>query len=283
MRFSVLSVVGMMLAFTSSWATATQLEEVVVTAQKRSQSAQDVPIAITAMSADSMREAGVFDVSDLTDVNPSISFDTGQSSQNSSLKIRGIGTVGNGRTFEGAVGVFIDGVYRSRSAMALQDMNDIAGLELLRGPQGTLFGKNTVAGALSLTSSKPDSEAFGISAEMLSGNFDKRYAAAAVNMPLGDRSAVRVSVVNNRQDGFLHSRQQGNRTYNQTDRISGKVQWLFDVTDTLESWLILDYSKSDAGCCWGSVQVVSGERTTDPGPEILRGSPGAGVLHRRLC
>ncbi|WP_372810155.1 TonB-dependent receptor [Litorivivens sp.] len=263
MRFSVLSVVGMMLAFTSSWATATQLEEVVVTAQKRSQSAQDVPIAITAMSADSMREAGVFDVSDLTDVNPSISFDTGQSSQNSSLKIRGIGTVGNGRTFEGAVGVFIDGVYRSRSAMALQDMNDIAGLELLRGPQGTLFGKNTVAGALSLTSSKPDSEAFGISAEMLSGNFDKRYATAAVNMPLGDRSAVRVSVVSNRQDGFLHSRQQGNRTYNQTDRISGKVQWLFDVTDTLESWLILDYSKSDAGCCWGSVQVVSGPLTQD--------------------
>ena len=252
-----------MLACAAPSVLAAELEEVVVTAQKRSQSAQDVPIAITAMSAESMREAGVFDVSDLTDVNPSISFDTGQSSQNSSLKIRGIGTVGNGRTFEGAVGVFIDGVYRSRSAMALQDMNDIAGLELLRGPQGTLFGKNTVAGALSLMSSKPHVDGFAGNAEVLSGNFDKRYVSAAINVPLNDRNALRFSVVSNRQDGFLHSRQQDHRTYNQTDRLSGKVQWLFEVSDTLESWLLLDYSESNAGCCWGSVQVVSGPLTED--------------------
>lgn len=252
-----------LLAASAALSQAAMLEEVVVTAQKRTQSAQDVPIAITALSAEAMREAGVFDVADLTDINPSISFDTGQSGQNSSLKIRGIGTVGNGRTFEGAVGVFIDGVYRSRSAMALQDMNDIGALELLRGPQGTLFGKNTVAGALSLTSHKPDPMEFAASAELVSGNFDKRYAAAAVNIPLGDFNALRLSVVSNRQEGFLHSRQQGGRTYNQTDRLSAKVQWVFEVSERLESWLILDYSKSDAGCCWGSVQVVSGPLTDD--------------------
>ncbi|MBD2858913.1 TonB-dependent receptor [Spongiibacter sp. KMU-158] len=263
MTKGIRKVLGVVLMAQAGLVSAAALEEVVVTAQKRTQSAQDVPIAITAMSSEAMREAGVFDVADLTDVNPSISFDTGQSSQNSSLKIRGIGTVGNGRTFEGAVGVFIDGVYRSRSGMALQDMNDIGGLELLRGPQGTLFGKNTVAGALSLNSMKPSIEDYSSSIELLMGNYNKQYLASAVNLPLGDRNAVRMSVVSNRQDGFLRSRQQNDRTYNQTDRISAKFQWLWDVTDNLESWLTLDYSKSDAGCCWGSVQVVSGPLTED--------------------
>jgi iron complex outermembrane recepter protein len=263
MRNGIAKICVLVLACVSAPVMALELEEVVVTAQKRSQSAQDVPIAITAMSAESMREAGIFDAADLTDVNPSISFDTGQSSQNSSLKIRGIGTVGNGRTFEGAVGVFIDGVYRSRSAMALQDMNDIGGLELLRGPQGTLFGKNTVAGALSLSSMKPNLDGFANTTELVVGSYDKRYLSSAFNLPLGDRNAIRASVVTNRQDGFYRSRQQDGRTFNQTDRMSAKFQWLFDITDNLESWLVLDYSKSDAGCCWGSVQVLSGPLTDD--------------------
>ncbi len=257
-RLSLAVLLGLALPAHSS-----QLEEVLVTAQKRSQSVQEVPIAITAMSSEAMRAAGVFDASDLTDINPSVSFDTGQSSQNSSLKIRGIGTVGNGRTFEGAVGVFIDGVYRSRSAMALQDMNDIGRLELLRGPQGTLFGKNTVAGALSLNSSRPSVEGFSASGELLAGSFNKQYAALAINFPLGDRHALRLSVVSNDQDGFLRSRQQNGRTYNQTDRISSKLQWLFELNEDLSSWLIVDYAKSDAGCCWGSVQVLSGPLTED--------------------
>ena len=263
MGFRAQRIVAMVLALNAMPVISAELEEVVVTAQKRSQSAQEVPIAITAMSAEDMRSAGVFDASDLTDVNPSISFDTGQSSQNSSLKIRGIGTVGNGRTFEGAVGVFVDGVYRSRSAMALQDMNDIGGLELLRGPQGTLFGKNTVAGALSLSSMKPNFDEFSNSSEIVVGSYKKQYFSTAFNMPVDDNNAIRFSLVSNRQDGFYRSRQQDDRTYNQTDRLSGKFQWLAELSDNLESWLILDYAKSDAACCWGSVQVVSGPLTDD--------------------
>ncbi|QQD17862.1 TonB-dependent receptor [Spongiibacter nanhainus] len=263
MRYGLKYITAALLVAGASGALAAPaLEEVVVTAQKRTQSAQDVPIAVTALSQDAMREAGVFDVADLTDVNPSISFDAGQSSQNSSLKIRGIGTVGNGRTFEGAVGVFIDGVYRSRSGMALQDMNDIGSLELLRGPQGTLFGKNTVAGALSLTSNKPNFDGINGNAEVLGGSYNKEFVSAAVNLPVSDNHALRFSVVSNKQDGFYRSRQ-FDRTYNQTDRLSAKAQWLWDVSDTLSSWLVLDYSKSDAGCCWGSVQVVSGPLTDD--------------------
>ena len=262
-RLSVLLSAVLLLCFSSWLVAAPMLEEVFVTAQKREQSAQDVPIAITAMSAEAMRAAGVTDIADLTDINPSISFDVGQSSQNSSLKIRGIGTVGNGRTFEGAVGVFIDGVYRSRSGMALQDMNDIGSLELLRGPQGTLFGKNTVAGALSLNSTRPNFDGVSGNAEVLLGNYNKELISLALNLPLTDRHAIRVSAISNRQDGFLRSRQQDGRTYNQTDRLSAKVQWLFDISDSLESHLILDYSTADAGCCWGSVQVLSGPLTDD--------------------
>lgn len=244
----------------AAWA-VTALEEVIVTAQKRSQSVQDVPIAITTFTGEAMREAGIFNTKDLTDVNPSISFETAQSSQNASLKIRGIGSVGNGRTFEGAVGVFIDGVYRSRSGMALSDMNDIESLELLRGPQGTLFGKNTVAGALALRSTRPSTESVAAQAEILGGSFDKRFVTAAYNQPLNDRHALRISVISNREDGYFESPQQNGRTFNQTDRYGAKAQWLWEISDLWESLLIVDYSMSETGCCWGSSQIISGPLT----------------------
>ena len=107
------------------------LEEVIVTAQKREQNAQDIPVAVSYTNRRMIEESGILTIQQLTDINPSVSFDTAQGFQNSSLKIRGIGTVGNGRTFEGAVGVFIDGIYRSRSGMALLDMLDIDRIEVL--------------------------------------------------------------------------------------------------------------------------------------------------------
>ncbi|NKI18717.1 TonB-dependent receptor [Spongiibacter sp. KMU-166] len=250
---------------------AAALEEVIVTAQKRSESVQDVPVAVTAMSQDAMREAGVFSAKDLTDVNPSVSFDIAQSSQNASLKIRGIGTVGNGRTFEGAVGVFIDGVYRSRSGMAMQDMNDISRLEILRGPQGTLFGKNTVAGALSMSSTRPNFDGVNGSIEIGGGSYDHEMFSAAVNVPVGEKHALRFSGISNRRDGYYESPQQ-QRTYNDVDRFGVKGQWLFDINDSLSSLLVADYTKSDAECCFGSAQVVSGP--LQPGIELFANHRG---------
>ncbi|CAA0093559.1 Pesticin receptor [Zhongshania aliphaticivorans] len=250
---------------------AAALEEVVVTAQKRTESVQDVPVAVTALSSEAMRDAGVVSTTDLTDVNPSISFDVAQSSQNASLKIRGIGSVGNGRTFEGAVGVFIDGVYRSRSGMALTDLNDIAGLEILRGPQGTLFGKNTVAGALSMTSAKPDMDAVSGGVELITGSYNQRLLKGAVTIPVNDKHALRFAAIANKQDGFYESPDQ-DKTFNDINRYGLKAQWLFDVSDKLSSLLIADYTKSDAECCFGSVQVTTGP--VQPGIELFANHRG---------
>ncbi len=119
-------------------------EEVIVTAQRRAQNLQEVPVAVTAVTAEALEAARVENIADVQQISPSISFDTSNSAANSAnIRIRGIGTVGNSRAFEGAVGVFIDGVYRTRAGQALQNWLDIDGLQVLRGPQGTLFGKNT--------------------------------------------------------------------------------------------------------------------------------------------
>ena len=139
------------------------LEDIVVTAQRRAENIQDVPIAITAADADTLATARVENVSNIQAISPSISFRaTNISTSSANVIIRGLGTTGNSRSFEGSVGVFIDGVYRSRAASALQNFLDIDNLQVLRGPQGTLFGKNTTAGALLLASAKPTDRIGGL-------------------------------------------------------------------------------------------------------------------------
>jgi iron complex outermembrane receptor protein len=233
------------------------IEEIVVIAQKREQSIQEVPISVSAMNAKAIRESGMQNIEKLSELIPSVSFDTAQSFQNSSLKIRGIGTVGNTRSFEGAVGVFIDGVYRPRSGMVLADLLDIDRLEIMRGPQGTLFGKNTVAGAISLRSTKPSLDDMSGEAELRLGNLDSRFFSGAFNAPLSDRTAFRIAGTYNKRDGIFVSPDNGD-TYNEIDRYGLKAQLLFQANDHFELTVIADYTKSDANCCWGSAQVVNG-------------------------
>jgi len=256
-RLAPLASLALALAVSASQAQLA-LEEVVVTAQKREQGIQDIPVAVTAMSAEELRAAQVNSITDLTDLNPSVSFDVAQSaSQNTSLKIRGIGTFGNGRTFEGAVGTFVDGVYRSRSGMVLGDLLDIARLEVLRGPQGTLFGKNTVAGAILLESVNPNLETMEGYAEARLGNDDEQVLTGAVNTPLGDRAALRLSGIAHERDGYYKSANGDNQ--NDIDRYALKAKLLFVPTDDLRLQLIVDYADSESRCCYGSVYV-------DPGP-----------------
>jgi len=233
------------------------LEEVIVTAQKRSQSIFDVPLAVTSTSADKLRETGMLAIPQLTDLHPSVSFDTGQSFKNNSLKIRGIGTVGNGRTFEGSVGVFVDGIYRSRSGMALQDMLDIERLEIMRGSQGTLFGKNTVAGAIALSSYLPDPNDLSGQVELRFGEFSNQYVAATLNAPVGEAGAFRIAGSWHTRDGYFQSPDNGDR-YDDLDRYAVKAQMMFQPRDDLQVRLIADVSQSDTHCCWGSAQVFNG-------------------------
>ena len=150
-----------------------QVEEVVVTAQRRQQNLQDVPISVTAASTAALAAAHVDNVSNIKALSPGVSFTTNYNpAVTSNIQIRGIGTVGNSRTFEGAVGVFVDGVYRTRAGQALENFLDIDSLQILSGPQGTLFGKNTSAGAVLVTSASPSITSVRGTYEASYGNYN---------------------------------------------------------------------------------------------------------------
>ena len=233
------------------------LDEIIVTAQKRDESIQHIPLAVTGMNAAMIQETGVKNFVELAELQPSVSLETAQSFQRTGLRIRGIGTIGNSRSFEGAVGVFIDGVYRPRNGMVLADLLHIDSLEILRGPQGTLFGKNSTAGAISLWSTKPNSDALEGNAEVRAGNFDTTYLAGAVNVPINRSGALRFAGTYHQRDGFFVSPDNGDQ-YDAIDRYSFKSQLLLNPMDNLEVLLIADYAQSDAKCCWGAAIAVNG-------------------------
>jgi iron complex outermembrane receptor protein len=233
------------------------LEEIIVTATKRPRPIEEVPLAVTAYTARDIEESGMQTIQRLTDLHPSVKFDQAHSFQNSSLKIRGIGTLGVSRTFEGAVGVYVDDVYRSRSGMALFDLLDIDQIEVMRGPQGALYGKNTVAGAITLQSTRPKLEETEGQLELRVGNLASRYLEGAYNAALGQDAAVRVAGVVHEQDGAFRSPDSGAQ-YDSIDRYAVKTQFLLRPNNDLQLRIIADYSKSDAECCWASAQVGNG-------------------------
>lgn len=238
-------------------ASAQQLEEVVVTAQRRAENMQEVAIAVTSLSGDKMDTARVFNVENIKAVSPSITFNKSNiASSTANIQIRGIGTTGNARTFEGAVGVFIDGIYRSRSGAALSQFLDIEQLQVLRGPQGTLFGKNTAAGALLLDSVTPsmDDVSGKVSAEV--GNYDQYLVRGVINTPLGDRAALRLAGVKTERDGYFEDTT--GKSIDNQDNYGLKGQLVFQATDTLELKLIADIAKSDDDCCYATSDEVDG-------------------------
>ena len=161
--------------------------EIVVTAQGRVQVLQDVPIAVTAIGGEALRNSGATDIRQLNQLAPSLLVSSTGSEANGSARVRGIGTVGDNPGLESSVAVFIDGVYRSRSGIGLNELGEIERIEVLRGPQGTLFGRNASAGLINIISKKP-SFTFGGYGEATIGNYDLRRVA------LGEESLDRVAV-----------------------------------------------------------------------------------------
>lgn len=234
-----------------------QIEEVFVTAQRRSESMQDVPVAVTAASSEDLALAQVDSIGNIQAISPSIKFDVTNSPANSAnIFIRGIGTVGNNRSFEGAVGVFIDGVYRTRAGQAMQNWLDIDSLQVLRGPQGTLFGKNTSAGALIINSISPSLEQAEGSVELTAGNYDKTLIRAAYNQPLNDALALRVAGLWAERDGYIKDPNGGH--YNDSAPRALKLQWLFEPSEALRVRFLTDWSEESVNCCYGQVNVVDG-------------------------
>ncbi|HYI63257.1 MAG TPA: TonB-dependent receptor [Allosphingosinicella sp.] len=237
--------------------------EIVVTAQGRRQVLQDVPIAVTAVGGESMQNSGATDIRQLNQLAPSLLVSSTGSEANGSARIRGIGTVGDNPGLESSVAVFIDGVYRSRSGIGLNELGEVERVEVLRGPQGTLFGRNASAGLIHVITRRPDLNEFEGYGELSYGNYDQIRAAGAINMPFGETFAGRIDAVYARRDGFYRVANPTGATesrVNDRNRIFVRGQLLFEPNDALSFRLIADYSDRDESCC-GAVYL---DRATNP-------------------
>jgi iron complex outermembrane recepter protein len=222
---------------------------IIVTATKREQTLQDVPVAVSVTTADQIERAQVRDLKDLQALVPSLRVSQLQSSASTDFIIRGFGNGSNNVGIEGSVGVFIDGVYRSRSAAAISDLPNLQRVEVLRGPQSTLFGKNASAGVISIVTAAPKYE-FGGSAELSYGNFDAIVAKADITGPIvADKIAFSLAGGINKRDGYGTNLLDGSKT-SERDRWYGRAQLLIEPSDSVKFRIIGDYDKIDENCCF---------------------------------
>ncbi|MDK2759856.1 MAG: TonB-dependent receptor [Sphingopyxis sp.] len=240
--------------------------DIIVTASKRSQTLQDTPVAVSVTSAAALEEAQIRDLIDLQTAVPSLRVSQLQSSANTNFIIRGFGNGANNAGIEPSVGVFIDGVYRSRSAAQIGDLPNVERIEVLRGPQSTLFGKNASAGVISIVTQKPQYE-FGGSAEVTYGNYDAITIKGDVTGPISDKVAFSIGGSYNRRDGYARDLKL-NTDVNDRNRWGVRGQLLFEPTEALSIRLIGDYDKINENCC------IAGNVIAGPTVAITNGLAG---------
>ena len=221
---------------------------IIVTATKREQTLEEVPVAVSVTSAAAIERAQVRDLRDLQTLVPSLRVSQLQSSASTDFIIRGFGNGSNNPGIEGSVGVFIDGVYRSRSAAAIGDLPNLQRVEVLRGPQSTLFGKNASAGVISIVTAAPSYE-FGGSAEFSYGNYNAIVAKADITGPITDNIAFSLAGGINKRDGYGTNLTDGSRT-SERNRWFGRAQLLIEPSDSFKLRFIGDYDKIDENCCF---------------------------------
>jgi outer membrane receptor protein involved in Fe transport len=256
---------------------AAESDEIIVTATRREARLQDVPVAVTPVSAELIENSGIRDLQDLTSVAPSLQFNVSENETSATARLRGIGTQGSNPGLESAVGIFIDGVYRARNGVALSDLGEIQQVEVLRGPQGTLFGRNTSAGLINVTTAGPDMEAFGAGLEATYGEFNETRLAGHITGPIADGLGFRLFAAKATRDGFLDSfNAAGQKTdVNNRDVWTARGQILWEPNSDFSLRLIADYSERDEICCGaqiynptllnGSAPLLSTHNTITPG------------------
>ncbi|MCB1704719.1 MAG: TonB-dependent receptor [Halioglobus sp.] len=248
------------------------LEEVVVTARKRMETMQETPVAVSAFSGENLQELGINDIADLTRVVPNVDMYSGNGTTGAgNIFIRGVGARNTGVNFDSGVGVYVDGVYVSRADGAVLDNVDVQSVQVLRGPQGTLFGKNTTGGAILYSTNKPNEE-YGGHAEVRVGNYNKIDSKVTVNVPLmGDTLMSRFSLYQTKNDGYVQSvipdnlpaQAEGNTPfledeYSDTNRWGGQAQLRWVASDDLLFDLNYNYGKTDQKSRGQNCELVTG-------------------------
>jgi outer membrane receptor protein involved in Fe transport len=224
-----------------------KVEEIVVTATRREQSFQDVPMAVTALSAQSLADAGVNEFQKLDSLVPSLEVEGNTNPFVTSLRIRGMGNLANIPNFEPAVGLFVDGAYRSRSGVAMGDLLDVARIEVLRGPQSVLYPKNVTAGLVSVITNRPTDE-FSTWGGVSFGNLDYWQLQGGINGGLADGVRGRLAAVSSHRDGSFDDIVNGTHSggFSRTG-VLGQVE--FDLGERAGLRLVGGYSHKEGDCC----------------------------------
>jgi iron complex outermembrane receptor protein len=261
------------------------VDEIVVTAQKRAQSLQDVPLSIAALGAETLIDRNITEISQLQTATPNFSFAASNNPRGAGITIRGIGTNNFSSAIEGSVGIVIDGVPIGRQGGGFADLFDVERIEILRGPQGTLFGKNASAGVLNIVTQNPKKE-FEARAHASFGEDDEAVLRAAVTGPIAETIAARLSLYHTGRDGPITNVADGTDLNNRNEwGMRGKL--LFEPQDNLSFVLAADYSERDAACCIWTTRIPgtnAGLRASQaaagivPGPDNRKVNIGGGLF-----
>ncbi len=259
-------------AFLTAGSAQAEIEEITVTANKREQSLQDVPLTVSVTSAEVIKQSSISDLIDLQTAVPSLRVSQLQSSAQTNFTIRGFGNGANNPGIEPSVLVLIDGVPRSRSSSSLADLPNLERVEVLSGPQSTLFGKNASAGVISITTKAPEGEMGGV-VEATVGEYGTQIVKGTITGPISDNVAYRLSASSNESDGYATNLFY-NSPLNNRDRsaLRGQISW--DVSEGLSVRVIADSDSIDEACCvtgplrQGPATILgsnslAGERTLD--------------------
>ena len=222
--------------------------DIIVTATRRAQALADVPIAVSAISAEQLGNSGTTDIRSLNQLAPSLLVSGATSEVNFSARVRGIGTVGENPGIESSVALFIDGVYRSRTGTGLTDLGEVERIEVLRGPQGTLFGRNASAGLINVVTKKPAFENYGYAAATY-GNYNQIRLEGGLNYELvPGQLAAKVEGLWNKRDGFVED-VVSDRSFNDRNRWMVRGQLLWEPNDDVSLRVIGDFSQHREQCC----------------------------------
>jgi iron complex outermembrane receptor protein len=248
------------------------IDEVIVTAQKRTENAQYVPIAVSVVSGASLQRIDAVSIADLGALIPSVTFNVGRELRDSSIRIRGIGTDVFTSGIEPSVSTVIDGVVLAQQGSFFNDLGDLQRVEVLRGPQGTLFGKNSSAGAIAVVTRNPNFDRLEASAQLLGAANNEYRVNAVISAPLSSTTAFRLAAFYRQNDGGVRDVFTG-QTYNDVAAYGfrGKLQWR--PADFVDLLLSIDGQRFDSNCCALPVRAAS------PNPIVPRTGIAAGPLN----
>lgn len=251
-KFGVTFLTGV---FAITGSVVAQVDEIIVSAQKRETALVDTPVSVAVITSKDLELTEANDISELQFSVPSVKFTQNQNALNNTIFIRGFGNGTNNPGIEPSVSVVVDGVSRTRNQSALNDLISVEQVEVIRGPQSSLFGRSASAGVINIKTKLPENE-FGGKVSLTGGNDNHRKIAGTLTGPLSDTTSFRLSASRNERDGYLTNTVTGN-DINNRDRYAIRGQILSELSDELTMRIIADYDSLDEVCC-GIAQLNTG-------------------------